>query len=54
MSTGGTRARQLVKELKPKGVVAIACERDLASGIQDTRPLKVLGVTNDTAARTLL
>jgi hypothetical protein len=47
VSTGGTRARQLIKDLKPKGVVAIACERDLASGIQDTRPLKVLGVTND-------
>ena len=47
VTTGGTRARQLVKELKPRGVVAIACERDLASGIQDTRPLKVLGVTNE-------
>ena len=45
VATGGTLARKFVKELKPKAVVAIACERDLCSGIQDT-PLPVLGVLN--------
>ncbi len=43
--SGGTLARKFVKEYSPKAVVAIACERDLTSGIKDT-PLPVLGVLN--------
>lgn len=45
--TGGTLARQVVKHLRPKAVLAIACERDLTSGIQDTFPLPVVGVLNE-------
>jgi hypothetical protein len=45
--TGGTLARQVVKRLRPKAVLAIACERDLTSGIQDTFPLPVVGVLNE-------
>lgn len=44
--TGGTLARKTVKELRPKLVLAIACERDLASGIQDVYPLPSVGVLN--------
>lgn len=44
--SGGTLARKFVKELKPKGIVAIACEQDLTSGIQETSPLPVLGILN--------
>lgn len=44
--TGGTLARQTVKKIRPKVVVAIACERDLASGIQDVYPLPAVGVLN--------
>lgn len=44
--TGGTAARKAVKERRPKAVVAIACERDLTSGIQDVEGLPVLGVIN--------
>lgn len=44
--TGGTLARKLVKELHPKLILAIACERDLASGIQDVYPLPAVGVLN--------
>ena len=44
--TGGTLARQIIKKLKPKAVLAIACERDLTSGIQDIYPLPVVGVLN--------
>jgi hypothetical protein len=44
--TGGTLARKFVSQVKPKAIVAIACERDLTSGIQDTNPLPVLGVLN--------
>jgi len=46
-ATGGTLARRFVKMYKPKAIVAIACERDLSSGIQDTNPLPVLGVLNE-------
>jgi len=46
MATGGTLARKYVKEFKPRGIVAIACERDLTSGILDANPIPVLGVTN--------
>ena len=44
--TGGTLARQTVKKLRPKAVLAIACERDLTSGIQDVYPLPAVGVLN--------
>ncbi len=45
--TGGTLARQVVKGLRPKAILAIACERDLTSGIQDVFPLPVIGVLNE-------
>ena len=45
--TGGTLARQVIKRLRPKAVLAIACERDLTSGIQDVFPLPVIGVLNE-------
>lgn len=44
--SGGTLARKYVNEFKPDAIVAIACERDLSSGIQDTYPIPVLGVLN--------
>ncbi|MDD4320187.1 MAG: DUF116 domain-containing protein [Acidaminococcaceae bacterium] len=47
VATGGTLARQVVKSVKPKTIVAVACERDLTSGIQDVFPLPVLGVLNE-------
>lgn len=43
---GGTLARKRVKEIRPKAILAIACERDLTSGIQDVFPLPVFGVLN--------
>lgn len=46
-ATGGTLARKYVKEYKPKAIVAVACERDLASGIRDSTPIPVLGVLNE-------
>jgi len=47
VATGGTLARKYVEEYRPKAIVAIACERDLSSGIQDVGRLPVLGVTNE-------
>jgi len=46
VATGGTLARKFVQEHRPKAIIAIACERDLTSGIQDANPIPVLGVTN--------
>ena len=46
VATGGTLARQIIKEKRPKAVLAIACERDLMSGIQDVYPLPAVGVLN--------
>ena len=46
IATGGTMARQQVKELRPEVIVAVACERDLTSGMKDVYPLPVVGVVN--------
>lgn len=47
VATGGTLARQVVKTIRPKAIIAVACERDLTSGIQDVFPLPVVGVLNE-------
>ncbi|MGI6128839.1 MAG: DUF116 domain-containing protein [bacterium] len=44
--TGGTLARKKVIELRPAAIVAVACERDLSSGLQDVYPLPAFGVLN--------
>jgi len=46
VATGGTIARRIVVERRPKLILAVACQRDLASGIQDTYPLPVFGILN--------
>ncbi|EMG35812.1 hypothetical protein PCS_03295 [Desulfocurvibacter africanus PCS] len=46
IATGGTIARRIVVQKRPRLIVAVACERDLSSGIQDTFPLPVYGVLN--------
>ncbi len=44
---GGTLARKVIKQLRPRAVLAVACERDLVSGIQDVFPMPVIGVLNE-------
>jgi hypothetical protein len=46
-ATGGTLARRFVQVYRPRAIIAVACDRDLASGIQDASPLPVLGVLNE-------
>lgn len=46
VATGGTLARLFIKEERPKLVIAVACERDLVSGIYDSFPMPVYGVFN--------
>ncbi|MDA8164057.1 MAG: DUF116 domain-containing protein [Desulfobacteraceae bacterium] len=47
IATGGTIARRIVVQKRPRLILAVACERDLASGIQDTYPLPVFGILNE-------
>lgn len=47
VATGGTLARKVIIEKRPKLVLAVACERDLTSGIKDCYPLPVIGILND-------
>jgi hypothetical protein len=47
IATGGTIARRIVVQKRPRLILAVACERDLSSGIQDTYPLPVYGVLNE-------
>ncbi len=46
IATGGGIARRIVAEMRPALIIAVACERDLISGIQDTYPLPVYGILN--------
>ncbi len=46
VATGGTIARAVLEEKRPKIVIAVACERDLSSGILDSFPLPVFGLPN--------
>jgi hypothetical protein len=47
VATGGTLARKLIVDKRPQLIVAVACERDLTSGIRDSYPLPVIGVLNE-------
>jgi len=46
VATGGTLARRIVVKMRPKAIVAVACELDMTSGIRDTYPIPVIGVLN--------
>ncbi len=46
VATGGTIARRIVVEKRPQIIIAVACERDLTSGIQDSYPVPVYGIFN--------
>ena len=47
VATGGTLARRIIVENRPDAIVAVACELDLTSGIQDSYPIPVLGILNE-------
>lgn len=47
IATGGTLARKVLVDKKPSVIVAVACERDLCSGIQDAYPTPVYGILNE-------
>ncbi|HOQ37297.1 MAG TPA: DUF116 domain-containing protein [Acetivibrio sp.] len=45
--TGGTAARNIASKYRPKAIIAVACERDLSSGIADVGKIPVIGIIND-------
>ena len=47
VATGGNLARRIVEDTRPEAIVAVACERDLSSGIADVYPMPVYGVSNE-------
>lgn len=47
VATGGTLARKIIKDIKPKLILAVACHRDLTEGIKDIDVIPVLGVLNE-------
>ncbi|MBD3368524.1 MAG: DUF116 domain-containing protein [Candidatus Eisenbacteria bacterium] len=47
VATGGTLARRVIGEVRPDAIIAVACETDLTTGIQDSYPLPVYGVLNE-------
>jgi hypothetical protein len=46
VANGGTLARKSIKDFMPDIILAIACERDLTSGIFDAYPFFVYGIFN--------
>ena len=47
IATGGTLARKIIVENRPKLVIAVACQRDLVSGIQEVFPIPSFGILNE-------
>jgi len=47
IATGGTLARKVIIDLRPKFIIAVACQRDLVDGLLDAYPIPVFGVLNE-------
>ena len=47
VATGGTIARKIIQEIHPMAIIAVACERDLSSGIQEVKGIPVIGIVNE-------
>ncbi|MCI6152394.1 MAG: DUF116 domain-containing protein [Fusobacterium perfoetens] len=46
VATGGTLARLYLKKERPNFIIAVACKRDLVTGIFDMYPMNVYGIFN--------
>jgi uncharacterized protein len=46
VASGGTSARSIISKIKPKLIIAVACERELVTGIADVKKTPVIGVLN--------
>ena len=48
--SGGSAAREIIKQKNPKAVIAVACENDLVSGLRDVHGIPVFAVLNQRPA----
>ena len=46
VATGSGIAMKLVEKIRPKAIVAVACEKELLIGVSDTKPLPVMAIAN--------
>ncbi|MCF7793457.1 MAG: DUF116 domain-containing protein [Candidatus Cloacimonetes bacterium] len=46
IATGGSLARKIIIENKPKFIIAVACDRDLVDGMREVFPIPIFGVLN--------
>jgi hypothetical protein len=46
VATGGSIARKLIEDLKPKAIIAVACERELLTGVSDAKSTPVKAIVN--------
>lgn len=47
VATGGTLARRIIIQTRPKFIIAVACPRDLVEGMKDVFPIPVYGLLNE-------
>lgn len=47
VATGGNLARKIVMDVRPEAIIAVACERDLSSGVADSFPMPIIGIINE-------
>ena len=47
IATGGTLARKIIIQTRPKFIIAVACQRDLVDGLLEVFPIPVYGILND-------
>jgi len=46
VATGGEMAKAEIQNLKPTGIIAIACERELISGLQEVASIPIIAIPN--------
>lgn len=46
IATGGTLARKIIVERRPKFIIAVACGRDMVEGLTEVFPIPVYGILN--------
>jgi hypothetical protein len=47
IATGGTLARKIIVQTRPKCIIAVACQRDLVDGLLEVFPIPVYGILNE-------
>jgi hypothetical protein len=47
IATGGTLARKIIVQARPKCIIAVACQRDLVDGLLEVFPIPVYGILNE-------